>query len=118
MVLGASVAVACEDPLVDPATVIAPRIVGARVRAADDSESAEPRAGQAGSIDWLVSSNEAGTLTATATFCAAEPSSLGPPRCSGGSFDERSVELRLNEPLTLDFTLPAELEPGSEWLAW
>jgi hypothetical protein len=111
-------ALGCEDPLVDPATVIGPRVVGARVRAADDAASAEPRAGQGASIDWLVISNEAGTLAATAAFCAAEPSSLGAPRCSAAAFDERSVELRIGEPLTLDFTLPAALGPGSPWLAW
>jgi hypothetical protein len=115
--LGAA-SLGCEDPLVDPATVIGPRIVGARVRAADDARSAEPRAGQAGSIDWLVISNAAGTLAATAAFCAAEPSSLGAPRCSGGVYAERSVELRFGEPLSIDLTLPAELEPGSPWLAW
>lgn len=107
----------CEDPLVDPATVVGPRILGARVRAAGDA-SAEPRAGEGASIDWLAVSNEAGTLAATAAFCEAEPSSLGAPRCGGGAFGERGVELRLGEPLTLDFTLPAELAPGSQWLAW
>ncbi len=109
---------ACEDPLVDPATVIGPRMIGARVRAAGDAASAEPRAGQEGSIDWLVIANRAGTIGATAAFCAAERSSLGAPRCSGGVFEERSVELRFGEPLGIDFTLPAELEPGSPWLGW
>jgi len=116
--LSGACALGCGDPLVDPATVVAPRIVGARVRAADDIESAEPRAGQGGSIDWLALSNNTGALPATAAFCAAEPSSLGVPRCSGAPFDELSVELRFGEPLRIDFTLPGDLAPGSDWLAW
>ena len=108
-VLVTAVVTACDDPLVDPATVIGPRVVGARVQGADGA-SAEPVAGEAATIDWLVLSNEPGAFDASVAFCVAEPSSIGAPRCAAPPFAERRAEGTFAAPLNFDFELPGSLE--------
>jgi len=108
---------ACDDPLVDPAVVAGPRILGARVRALGTG-GAEPGAGESATIDWLVASNDSGSYSARLLFCVGEPTSLGAPRCLGPAFEERTLEGAFGEPLTLEFSVPTELMPGESWLAW
>lgn len=118
LLLTVSWLIACEDPLVDPATVIGPRIVAARTRATTNPASAEPRAGETASIDWLVLSDRAGSFAASFAWCVAEPSSLGVPSCARAPFAEQSAEGVFGEPLSLEFTLPTSLEAGDAWLVW
>ncbi len=108
----------CDDPLVDPAVVTAPRIVAARVRADADPTLAQPAAGELTRIDWLVLSDEPGSFSAHVAWCAAAPSVIGAPRCGPSLFDEQSLSGAFGEPITLAFSLPGELAPGSAWLAW
>lgn len=108
----------CQDPLTDPATVLGPRVIGARVRAARDPSVAEPGAGESASIDWLLVSNQPAALSARVAWCRAAPTLLGPPRCDGPSFDEQRVTGSFGEPLTLEFSVPADALPGDAWLAW
>jgi hypothetical protein len=109
---------ACEDPLTDPALIAGPRIVGARVGAELEPGVAEPGAGQAASIDWLVLSDQPGSFTARVAWCIAAPTVLGAPRCEWEAFAEESRVGSFGEPITLGFSLPPELEPGDAWLAW
>jgi hypothetical protein len=111
-------ALACEDPLTDPAVVAGPRIVGARVSAMGDAELAQPRAGQAANIEWLVLSDREGSFSARVAACNSAPSVLGAPSCAGPSFTEQSVTGRFGEPLSFAFGVPAELAPGEAWLVW
>jgi hypothetical protein len=117
-VIGCAWLSGCQDPLTDPATVLGPRVIGARVRAAGDPRVAEPAAGQSASIDWLLVSNRRAALSARVAWCRAEPTLLGAPRCDGPSFDEQRVTGSFGEPLTLDFSVPADALPGDVWLAW
>ena len=109
---------ACEDPLIDPATVDGPRILGARVRTEADPRVAEPRAGERATLEWLAVSNRPEPLSATLAWCLATQSVLGAPRCSGPGFGERVVTGQFGDPVTFELTLPAELLPGDVWLAW
>jgi hypothetical protein len=109
---------ACEDPLTDPALIAGPRIVGARVGAELDPALAEPAAGQAATLDWLVLSDQPGAFTAQVAWCIGAPTVLGAPRCSWEPFAEQSATGRFGEPLRFGFNVPAELEPGEAWLAW
>jgi hypothetical protein len=109
---------ACDDPLTDPALIAGPRIVGARVSAENDAERAEPAAGEAATIDWLVLSDQPGTVSARVVWCVAAPSVLGAPRCEANVFADQSVSGELGTPLRLSFEVPSELAPGSAWLAW
>lgn len=109
---------ACEDPLTDPALIAGPRIVGARVGADLDPTLAEPAAGQAATLDWLVLSDQPGVFTARVAWCIGAPTVLGAPRCSWEPFTEQSATGRFGEPLRFGFGVPAELEPGEAWLAW
>lgn len=111
-------AIACEDPLTDPAVIASPRIVGARVGGEGDPTLAEPGAGQAATLDWLVLSDQPGAFTARIAWCSAAPTVIGAPRCAGEPFEEQSATGRFGEPLRLGFSLPSELEPGDAWLAW
>jgi len=115
---GALGAGACQDPLVDPAVVIGPRVIGARVRAELAPEIAEPRAGQGATIEWLVLADRPGTFRARAIWCRAAPSSLGTPRCEGEPFAEASALGAYDGALALSFQVPATLEVGAAWLAW
>lgn len=112
------VVAACEDPLIDPATVNGPRVLGARVRTEGDPRVAEPRPLESATIEWLVVSNRPEPLSATLAWCVATQTLLGAPRCTGAAFDERVVTGQLGDPVTFELTLPAELEPGDVWLAW
>jgi hypothetical protein len=109
---------ACEDPLTDPTLIDGPRIVGARVGAEQDPALAEPAAGQAATLDWLVLSDEPGAFTARVAWCIGAPTVLGAPRCAWETFAEQSATGRFGEPLRSSFSVPAELEPGEAWLAW
>lgn len=109
---------ACEDPLIDPATLVGPRILGARVRVDSDPGVAEPRAGQQATIDWLVVSNRTEPMSATLLWCAALPTLLGAPRCAGAALGERRVTGEWGEPFSFELQLPLELRPGDAWLAW
>lgn len=109
---------ACEDPLIDPATVDGPRILGARVHTEGDPRVAEPRAGERATLEWLAVSNRPERLSATLTWCLATQTLLGAPRCTGQAFDERVVTGQFGDPLTFELTLPADLLPGDVWLAW
>jgi len=109
---------ACEDPLIDPALIAGPRIVGARVGGELDSALAEPAAGQAATLDWLVLSDQPGAFTAHVAWCIGAPTVLGAPRCAWEAFAEQSATGRFGEPLRFGFSVPAELEPGEAWLAW
>lgn len=109
---------ACEDPLTDPALIAGPRIVGARVGAELDPALAQPAAGQAATLDWLVLSDQPGSFTAQVAWCVAAQTVIGAPRCAWESFAEQSATGRFGEPLRFDFDVPAELEPGEAWLAW
>jgi hypothetical protein len=111
-------ALGCEDPLTDPAVIAGPRIVGARVGTEADPTVAEPTAGQAANIDWLLVSNDIGELSANVVWCSAAPSVLGAPRCAGSPFAEQTVTGSWGQPLRLAFELPADSPPGSAWLAW
>jgi hypothetical protein len=112
------VLVACDDPLTDPALIAGPRIVGARVSADDGAERAEPAAGDAAMIDWLVLSAEPGAFQARVVWCVAAPSVLGAPRCEPNVFADQSVSGELGAPIRLSFEVPDELTPGSAWLSW
>jgi hypothetical protein len=111
-------ACACEDPLIDPALISGPRIVGARVGAEQDPALAEPAAGQGATLDWLVLSDQPGAFTASVAWCIGAPTVLGAPRCAWEPFAEQSATGRFGEPLRFGFSVPAELEPGEAWLAW
>jgi hypothetical protein len=111
-------ALGCDDPLTDPSVVAGPRVVGARVESLADPGLAEPGAGQAANIDWLVLSNEPGAFSAHSVWCEGAPTVLGAPRCDGAPFAEASAAGRWGEPLRLGFSVPGELAPGSDWLAW
>ena len=112
------VGLACEDPLVDPAIVLGPRVVGARVRAQLDPVLSQPEAGERAELDWLVVSDRSGALSATIAWCWAEPTALGPPRCAGPAFlEQRDVAGAFGETFTLAFELP-RAAPGDAWLAW
>lgn len=113
--LGAS---ACQDPLVDPAVVLGPRVIGARVRAERDPSLAEPSPSERASIDWLVLSDQPGTFAARAVWCRGEPSSLGPPRCAGAPTGESSAPGSYDRTLSFAFQVPDGLEPGEAWLVW
>jgi hypothetical protein len=108
----------CDDPLTDPALIIGPRIVGARVASAGDPAVAEPTAGEAARIEWLVLSDEPGTFNASVVWCKAAPTVLGSPRCDGTTFAEQTAPGRWGEPITLDFDVPGDLPVGGAWLAW
>lgn len=108
----------CEDPLLDPATVDGPRILGARVRAEGDPRVAEPRPGERATLEWLAVSNRPEPLSATLAWCVASQTLLGAPRCTGPAFDERVVTGDFGDPVGFELTLPAELLPGDAWLAW
>jgi hypothetical protein len=112
------VSVGCDDSLVDPATLIGPRVLGAQVSTALAPDVAEPLPGESASIAWLLASDRAGPLRARLAFCRAEPSVLGAPRCAGAVWDEQRVLGSFGEPLRVEFSLPAELEPGASWVAW
>jgi hypothetical protein len=114
----ASVAAGCEDPLTDPAVIIGPRIVGARVASAADRAVAEPGAGEAASIEWLVLSNEPGSFVARIAWCKASATVIGAPRCDGSTFAEQTANGGWGAPLAFDFSVPSELEPRGAWLAW
>jgi hypothetical protein len=118
LALGFPFALGCGDPLVDPALVAGPRVLGARVLAMGDALVAEPGAGESASIEWLVVSNERAAFWAALSFCAAEPSVLGAPRCRGAAFGEQVVEGLFGTGIAAEFQLPAELQPGDTWLAW
>ena len=109
---------ACQDPLLDPAVVVAPRIVGARVRAEQDRGSAEPRAGERASIDWLVLAEREGSFKARVVWCRAAPSSLGSPRCEGTPTEESSASGSYGSELSWSFQVPDALAPGDAWLSW
>jgi hypothetical protein len=111
-------AIACDDPLTDPAVIAGPRIVGARVGAEADPGLAEPGAGEAATLDWLVLSDQPGAFTARVAWCIGATTAIGAPRCGWESFAEQSATGRFGEPLSFGFDLPAELEPGDVWLAW
>jgi hypothetical protein len=113
-----ALATGCDDPLTDPTWIAGPRIVGARVAAQNDATVAQPGAGAAATIDWLVLSDEPGTFSAKVAWCVAAPSVLGAPRCGPSVFAEASVSGELGTPLRLAFELPGELAPGSAWLSW
>jgi hypothetical protein len=108
----------CEDPLTDPALIVGPRIVGARVSSAADPAVAEPAAGETARIDWLVLSNEPGEFSARVVWCKAAPTVLGSPRCDGSTFAEQTLSGRWGAPVSLDFSVPGDLEAGGAWLAW
>lgn len=108
---------ACGDPLLDPAVVAGPRILGARVRALATG-AAEPRAGERAVIDWLVASNGSGSYAARLLFCVAEPTSLGAPRCAGPVLKEQTLAGAFGESLAFELSVPAELAPGASWLVW
>jgi hypothetical protein len=114
----ASGAGGCEDPLTDPALIIAPRIVGARVMSEADPAVAEPVAGEAASIDWLVLSIEPGAFIARVVWCKGSPTVLGAPHCDGPPFAEQTANGGWGVPITVHFRVPSELEPGGAWLAW
>lgn len=119
LVLGAAAAAgACQDPLTDPSLIAGPRVVAARVGTQVDSGIAEPSAGEAARIEWLVLSDQPGAFNAHVAWCNAAPSVLGAPRCGGSTFAEQSVLGTWGEPIALDFSVPSELAPGSAWLAW
>jgi hypothetical protein len=109
---------ACDDPLTDPALVVGPRIVGARVSDAAEPAVAAPRAGASASIDWLVLSDREGEFSADIAWCVAAPSVLGAPRCAGSVFLEQRAAGAFGEALSLDFVVPSELAPGEAWLSW
>jgi hypothetical protein len=112
------VGLACEDPLVDPASVLGPRVVGARVRAELDPALSQPGAGARAELDWLVVSNRPGALSATVAWCWAEATLIGAPRCSGPTFlEQRDVTAVFGETLSLEFDLP-QAAVGAAWLAW
>jgi hypothetical protein len=110
--------VGCDDPLVDPATLYGPRVIGAQVSVLSAPNVAEPLPGEDARIAWLLASADAAPLSVKLAFCRAEASVLGPPRCAGPVWDEQRVLGSFGEPLLADFSLPAELEPGSSWVAW
>lgn len=114
-VLGAS---ACQDPLVDPAVVIAPRVVGARVRSDADPTLAEPLPGERASIDWLLLSDQRGPFVAKALWCRGTPTSLGTPRCDGPPAAEATSPGVYGDELPFSFQVPDGLQPGDTWLAW
>ena len=113
--LGAS---ACQDPLVDPAVVLGPRVIGARVRAERDPGVAEPGSGERASIEWLVLSDQPGTFAARAVWCLAEPSALSTPRCAGAPAAESRATGSYDSALPLSFQVPDGLAPGAAWLVW
>jgi hypothetical protein len=112
------VSVGCDDPLVDPATLIGPRVLGAQVSVLSAPNVAEPLPGEDARIAWLLGADSAAPLSVRLAFCSAEASVLGTPRCAGPVWDEQRVLGAFGEPLRADFSLPAELEPGSSWLVW
>jgi hypothetical protein len=109
---------ACDDPLIDPALVSGPRVIGARVHADRDSAVAEPAAGESATLDWLLVSNRPQPFSATIAWCVGAPTLLGAPRCAGPAFDERRVTGAFDEPVSLEFTLPTDVSAGDAWLAW
>ena len=113
--LGAS---ACQDPLVDPAVISGPRVIGARVHSEQDPSLAEPSPGEPASIDWLVVSDRPGPFVAAAAWCRAEPSSLGEPRCAEAPSAEASAMGEYGRELSFQFRVPDGLQPGGAWLAW
>jgi len=116
--IGSIGASACQDPLIDPAVVLGPRVIGARVRAQQDPSVAEPGPGERASVDWLVLSDQPGAFAARAVWCRAEPSSLGTPRCAGAPTAESSATGSYDTALSFGFQVPAGLEPGQAWLVW
>jgi hypothetical protein len=93
-------------------------VLGAQVSALSAPNVAEPAPGEDASITWLLASDLAAPLSVRLAFCSAEPSVLGAPRCAGPVWDEQRLLGSFGEPLRADFSLPAELEPGSSWVAW
>ncbi len=85
---------ACGEPLVDPALVSGPRLLGARVEAEAAPERATLRGGETGRVRWLVGSPTGPALVgARCAACVAEPVSRGLPRCAGEVFASQELEL-------------------------
>lgn len=108
----------CEDPLTDPAIVVGPRVLGARVQALGDARVAEADAGERVRVDWLAVSNRPEPLSATLAGCVAVPALLGAPRCAGAALDELRVSGQFGDPVTFELSIPGQLLPGDAWLAW
>jgi hypothetical protein len=109
---------ACDDPLTDPALIAGPRIVGARAGSELEPALAEPGAGQAATLDWLVLSDQPGSFTARVAWCVGARTVIGAPRCASVPFAEQGATGSFGEPLRFGFSVPGELEPGEAWLAW
>jgi hypothetical protein len=109
---------ACDDPLVDPQTVIELRILGARVRAAEEPERAQLDREESATVDWLVVADQPREFSARGVFCRAAPTALGVPRCDGEPFAEFVADGDSGAPVSAGFTLPAVLRRGDEWLGW
>lgn len=109
---------ACEDPLVDPQTVVDLRVLAGQISAEDDERRATLEPGERANVHWLVASDEAQDFAATLAWCRIEPTTLGAPVCAEAPFDEQQLEGNAYTELSAEFTLPDDLQTGDEWAAW
>src|SRR5690606_24374656 len=96
----------CADPLVDPQTLVGPRIVAAKVGAEDAPERAQLHSGEQAHLQWLVASNERTEYTATAVWCVAKETNIGLQECAQAPFAEQVVTGSTDEPAVFDFEVP------------
>jgi hypothetical protein len=109
---------ACDDPLVDPQTVVDLRVLAGQISASDDSSRASLRAGEDATVRWLVASDRREDLSALLVSCRVEPTTLGAPVCAKAPFYRQSLDGQSNQELSANFTLPAAFDTGDEWATW
>jgi hypothetical protein len=108
---------ACNDPLVDPQTVIGLRILGAKLTAPGEPSVARVSPGETGTLSWLVASDREADYEALALFCKARPGTFGVPHCDG-AFHEQEAAGTSTGQLSFPIELPSAFLEDQQWLGF
>jgi len=104
--------VACDDPLKTVELIDEPRVLGARVEVEGEPERAAPEPGQRARARFLLAAPEPlGELGFALMACPAAVRQGGRSECAGKAFASVVSEAGVASEASLDFEVPAELDP-------
>ncbi len=105
----------CDDPLIDPAVVVAPRVIAVQLQV-EEEDRAQPRPGDSFVARVFLAAPTSTEVFVAVRACKALPTTLGVARCDGDAFDDAQVAGDTSSPFEFELTLDDGLDAGQDWV--
>ncbi len=105
----------CDDPLVDPAVVVAPRVIAVQLQV-EDEDRAQPLPGESFVARVFLAAPTSTEVSVAVRACKALPTTLGVARCDGEAFDDAQRAGDTGSPFEFELTLDDGLDAGQDWV--